>query len=58
MKINKANAILGEMLNFYQELYTSKNIQNEKFEPYLSQINEIPNFDNDDTQLLQLFPSY
>lgn len=32
LKINKANAILGEMLNFYEELYTSQNIQNEKNE--------------------------
>lgn len=43
------------MLNFYGELYTSKNIQNEKIESYLSKINEIPKLDNDDAQL---FPSY
>lgn len=46
------------MLNFYQELYTSKNIQNEKILLFLSQINDIPKLDNDDTQLLKLFPSY
>lgn len=43
------------MLNFYEELYTSKNIQNEKIESYLSEINEIPKLGNDDAQL---FPSY
>lgn len=43
------------MLNLYQELYTSKNIQNEKIESYLSQINEIPKLDNDNTQLLELY---
>lgn len=60
MKINKANAILGEMLNFYEELYTSKNIRNENIESYLSEINEIPKYklDNDDAQLLEFFPSY
>lgn len=30
LKINETNAIIGELLNFYQELYVSKNIQNEK----------------------------
>lgn len=29
LNINRGNAILGEMLNFYQDLYTRKNIQNE-----------------------------
>lgn len=48
--MNKANAILGEMLNFYEELYTSKNIQNEKIESYLSEISESPKLDYDDAQ--------
>lgn len=50
LKMNKANAILGEMLNFYEELYTSKNIQNEKIESYLSEISESPKLDYDDAQ--------
>lgn len=58
MKKNKANAILGKMLNFFEELYTSKNIQNENIELYLSEIYEIPKLDNDDAQLFELLHSY
>lgn len=43
LKINATNAIIGELLNFYQELYVRKKIyKTKKNESYLSQINEIP----------------
>lgn len=60
LNINRGNAILGEMLNFYQDLYTRKNIQNENIQSYLSQIMKFLSLDYDDTQLLELhvYPSY
>lgn len=58
LKINKNNAILGEMLMFYQNLYTSKNIPIENINTYLSEISENPTLNNDDRNYLDNFPLY
>lgn len=58
LKINKTNAILGEMLMFYQNLYTSKNIPIENSNTYLLEISENPPLNNDDRNCLDNFPSY
>ena len=57
-KIDKTNAILGEMQSFYSDLYTSKNISNEKIENYLSELVNLPKINNENILALEMFPTY
>ena len=57
-KIDKTNAILGEMQSFYSDLYTSKNISDEKIENYLFKLVNLPKINNENILALELFPTY
>lgn len=48
LKINKTNAIFGEMLYVLSKSYTSKNIPIENINTYLSEISENPKVENDE----------
>lgn len=55
--VNKTNSILGDMVNFYTSLYSSKNIPNENIIEYLSNI-DVLEINADDRKMLNKFPSY
>ena len=57
-KIDKTNAILGEMQSFYSDLYTSKNISSERIENYLSELVNLPKINNENILALEMFPTY
>ena len=56
-KIDKTNAILGEMQSFYSDIYTSKNISDEKIENYLSELVNLPKINNENILALEMFPT-
>lgn len=49
--------MIGEMVNFYTSLYSSKNIPNENIIEYLSNI-DVLEINADDRKMLNKFPSY
>ena len=51
------NKILGEMCNFYEKLYTSRNIRNEDIDIYLSSLENISCLSNDDKTFCETFPT-
>ena len=57
-KIDKTNAILGEIQSVYSDLYISKNIFDEKIENYLFELVNLPKINNENILALELFPTY
>ena len=55
--IEGTNAILGEIIAYYQKLYTTQNVSPAKIDEYLSEIN-IPKLKESDKNMLNEFPSY
>ena len=51
------NKILGEMCNFYEKLYTSRNIRNENIDIYLSSLDNISCLSNEDKIFCDTFPT-
>ena len=56
-KLTSDNKILGEMCNFYEKLYTSKNIESENIDRYLSTLENISCLSNEEKNICDMFPT-
>ena len=57
LKVKSDNKILGETCNFYENLYKSKDIENENIDVYLSSLENIACLSNEEQQICDVFPT-
>lgn len=57
-KQNKCNNRCNVFSSFHNELYTIKNILDEKIEQYLSEMDDLLKLNNEDKKLIEAFRTY
>ena len=57
MRFTSDNKILGEMCDFYEKLYTSKDIESDNIDIYLSTLQNITCLSNEERNMCDMFPT-